>query len=146
MTKEYIAGFFDGEGSIHSKKNKVRIYISQTNEDVLNQIKIFMGFGKVYHIKKRKEHFKEAWVYCTTSSKDSYTFLEMTKEFLIVKKERTVEVLKLIDEYRKSGSDRDDLKDKAIQLVNSGKSYREAERLTGIGRQSICRAMKKLDD
>ncbi len=64
MDWNYIAGFFDGEGSIlkHDPTN-YRISIPQTNEEVLQKIKTFSNMGNIFKTRKRKEHWKDSWVY-----------------------------------------------------------------------------------
>lgn len=53
MTWEYIAGFFDGEGSICHNGKGYRVTIVQTNQEVLDDIVQFSGVGSV--IKNHKE-------------------------------------------------------------------------------------------
>lgn len=68
MNWDYIAGFFDGEGNIHlntirdkKEENKLkgleilcRIY--NTNKEILEQIRVFLGFGNIY--KKKHDVFE----------------------------------------------------------------------------------------
>ena len=56
MDWSYLAGFFDGEGNIHFNKIKNKSYqilcrLYSSNENVLLEIKNFIGFGKIYMAK-----------------------------------------------------------------------------------------------
>lgn len=94
MTWEYIAGFFDGEGSITHNGKGYRLSISQTNKKVLNEIAHFTKIGYVITVTKRKSHWKDSWVYYIAKQGDILKFLEQTKEFLIVKKTLTLRAIK----------------------------------------------------
>jgi len=56
MNYQYIAGFFDGEGTtrIEKSENRVSISIPQTNLLVLQKIQKFCGFGRICKVKKEK--------------------------------------------------------------------------------------------
>ena len=56
MDWNYLAGFLDGEGSIIIKPPRVRLYISNTNKDILNQIKDFVKCGSVFEVKRKIEN------------------------------------------------------------------------------------------
>ncbi|MFH2063369.1 MAG: LAGLIDADG family homing endonuclease [bacterium] len=88
MTWEYIAGFFDGEGTISSVGDGYRVVISQTNFLVLEEIRLFVGFGNVSQVAKRKEHWKDAWIYYVARQKQVLRFLESVEPFLIVKSQK----------------------------------------------------------
>jgi len=92
MNWDYIAGFFDGEGNIHisvirskTQNNKLksiqlvcRLYNS--NQEILTQIKTFLGFGTIY-LKK-----KEIWELVILKKKDVQFFLNQIKDKVILKK------------------------------------------------------------
>ena len=88
MTWEYIAGFFDGEGTISSVGDGYRVVISQTNLLVLEEIRLFVGFGNVSQVAKRKEHWKDAWIYYVARQKQVLRFLDSVEPFLIVKSQK----------------------------------------------------------
>ena len=61
ITKQWLAGFFDGEGTVHlgfRKPNKqsrmtnpsyyLRISIAQKDKNILDEVQRFLGYGKVY--------------------------------------------------------------------------------------------------
>lgn len=93
MTWEYIAGFFDGEGSLTHNGKGFRITIPQTNEEVLTSIKDFTNTGNIFQEKKRKIHWKDSWIYYIATQKDIYDFLVQIQKFVIVKKLKVLAVL-----------------------------------------------------
>jgi len=142
MTNEYIAGFFDGEGTIIITKNKVRPAMTQTNESVLLQIKEFVGVGCVTKLKKRKPQHKDAWGYFITGNDGALILLKRIEPFLIVKKDRAITAINILEAYfEKINKRKEDIK-QAVGLIKTGLSYREIEKITGIGRQTICKNNK----
>lgn len=93
MTWEYIAGFFDGEGSITNNKKGFRITIAQANFEVLEQIKNFTGIGNIFKNKKRENHWKESWVFYIAKQNDVLLFLTHVKPYLIVKSKQTKQTI-----------------------------------------------------
>ncbi len=87
MSWDYIAGFIDGEGSIVKKNRSYMVNISQTNQEVLECIRSFTGKGHVYPIRKRKAHWKDAWLYNSGNAKNTYDILLHVVDKLIVKRE-----------------------------------------------------------
>ncbi len=61
MNWNYIAGFFDGEGTINPcENNRYKVGITQANKKVLEEIQLFTKIGHIHFIKKRKSHWKDA--------------------------------------------------------------------------------------
>ena len=94
MKKDYIAGFFDGEGSliIRFKKDlrylngfqiKPNIDIAQKNLQVLKNIKNKLKIGKLYLNKK-----EGVWHYNIFKFKDLSKFVKIIKRRVVVKKEK----------------------------------------------------------
>lgn len=135
MTKDYILGFFDGEGCVHISKGKVRITITQTSEEVLLQIRDFVGFGCVYKEKKRKSHHKDSWVYRTTGNDQSLVFLNLVKDS-ITKQEK---VSYAIDMLTKVKDQKAKVTTKVFELLEQGLSYREIGRQLSISRTKVMR-------
>jgi len=71
MTKQYIAGFFDADGSIYLARNRERetktLYISLTNVDLenLKQMQSFLTFSKIktalIKSPKQKDHHQQGY-------------------------------------------------------------------------------------
>ena len=129
MTWDYIAGFVDGEGSITKRKKSYNVYISQTNRQVLEEIRGFVGRGYVYSLAKRKDHWKDAWLYSSGNDIGTHYLLSRIVDKLIVKREQAQKALddlavriKEIDDERKLKKSR--IK-KARELRSRGWSYRK---------------------
>lgn len=107
MQWEYIAGFFDGEGSILFNGKRFRITMAQTNHEVLEQIRVYAGFGNIFKAYKKKAHWKDCWIYFVARQEDVYTFLAKVSPFLIVKRAlaaRTIPRLKkvIVNKHQRS--------------------------------------------
>ena len=82
----YIAGFVDREGSfVKYGETDYRISIPQTNEKVLTEIQRFTKSGNICKARKRKEHWKESWIYTVARQEDVLKFLRSIYPYLIVK-------------------------------------------------------------
>ena len=90
MNWDYIAGFVDGEGSIVKRKKGYNLLISQTNAEVLENIRDFVGSGYVYALAKRKRHWRDAWLYSAGGYKETHFMLTHIVDKLIVKKEEAL--------------------------------------------------------
>jgi hypothetical protein len=93
MNWPYIAGFFDGEGSISHNGKGYRITIPQTNETVLQGILKYTKVGKIIAVAKRKPHWHDAWVYYVAKQTDVERFLRACYPYLVVKRQKTHEAL-----------------------------------------------------
>lgn len=129
MDWNYIAGFFDGEGTLVGRRRGFRIGITQTNRKVLEEIKKFSGIGHVCSITKRKKHWKDSWLYFIAKQSDVYRFLKRAEPRLIVKKELAGKAIKVLraylkEEKRKKLALRARIK-KAKDLRSKGLTYRE---------------------
>lgn len=89
LSKEYIAGFFDGEGciTIHSRNYQLRLLIGNTYINVLKNIQDTCG-GRIYRNEKKK--YKKLSYVWETSSNNAISFLESILPYLIVKKEEAL--------------------------------------------------------
>lgn len=144
MNIDYVAGFFDGEGSITINRNRVRTSTPQTNKEVLERIRDYIGVGSVYALTKRKEHWKEAWVYSTTSNSDSLELLTKLYPHLILKQRRAIEAIEVLKEYFDKKADFEKRKVRAAEMVAEGKSYRYIAKELNINRQTVCNVIKKV--
>lgn len=145
MNINYIAGFFDGEGSIVISNNRVTLSIPQTDEKILLKIKEFFKKGNVYTLKKRKEHWKDAWVYRCNGSFQVLEILLKLEPFLILKKDKALKAIELLKNIQNKNLLKINRNKEAIKLILEQKlSYRTVEKLTGICRQTLCNEMKKI--
>ena len=90
--KAYLAGLFDGEGTVRihrvdNKKNmshKLLVFITNTNIHVLNWVKSIFG-GNVY-IHDRKDGIRKPQGRWHINTQEAYRVLKMIEPYLIVKK------------------------------------------------------------
>jgi hypothetical protein len=147
MTWEYIAGFFDGEGSISHNGNGYRITIPQTNQEVLNDIMRFSGVGFVVKITKRRAHWKDSWVYYISRQKDVYFFIKHIAEFLKVKKNAAETVMSILEGYladkERHDIHLDKMKDIAARMRGNGCTYREIGKKIGLDWSYVRRILIK---
>lgn len=139
MTREYIVGFFDGEGCIHISKGKVRIVISQTNEAVLLKIKEFVGFGCVYKEKKRKDHHKDSWCYRTTGNDQSLLFLKLVQDS-ITKQDKVSYAINMLTMIKLN---KENIIAQVLDLLKKDLSYREIGRRLQISRTKVMRIKRE---
>ena len=92
MKPEYIAGFFDGEGSLILRVRKDQRYkngfqikphidVTQKNPKVLRKIQHELNMGKIY-----KNSSDDVCHLCIYQTDDIVKFLELIKNHVIVKK------------------------------------------------------------
>ncbi len=129
MDWKYIAGFFDGEGTIAHNGKGFRITITQTNEDVLEAIRRFTSSGYIVEITKRKKHWKDSWLFYIAKQKDVYNFIANIKDYLIVKEVLAKKTLIQLKAYLKVREKQRLLKENRIKhakvLRMKGWSYRK---------------------
>jgi len=109
-TKAYLAGIVDGEGTICIIRNKHYrainksvgystrpvVTISNTAYSLLKYLKSLNIGGFSYDIRKRKEEHKQAFQWALTSHLRVYGFLKEILPYLVIKKEKAVEVMDFI--------------------------------------------------
>lgn len=144
MTIDYVAGFFDGEGSITISGSRVRTSTPQTNKEVLEKIRDYVGVGSVYKLTKRQKHWKDAWVYSTTNNNDTMEFLTKLYPHLILKQARAIEGIEVLKQYLNKKKDFEYRKSLVAKMVEEGKSYRYIGRELNMNRQTVCNIMKKV--
>lgn len=94
FTPQWLAGFFDGEGSVHVKAcdshRYTRLCVSITNSDLRSLTLVglqFSGCGP-YPVNGKREHKKLYQV--SWSGKSAKPILEFIKDHVIIKKERVL--------------------------------------------------------
>ena len=94
MSWQYIAGFFDGEGSANKYKNRIpRIQLTNTNRQVLEIIRDFMQCGSIYLHRMKHDNWKDCYVLVIHSYKDVLFFCRSILKFLIIKKTTIQKIL-----------------------------------------------------
>ena len=136
MNWSYIAGFFDGEGSLTHNGKGFRITVPQTNEEVLNKIRDFSGVGYVIKLRKREAHWKDAWLYYIASTKGVCIFLEKASPYLVLKKKLALETIPYLKKELIRMKKKKELykkrKKQAKKLRGKGLDYRTIGKKLGI--------------
>lgn len=135
MSWEYIAGFFDGEGTISRNASGFRISMPQTNEEVLEKIRDFSGLGNICKVTKRKSHWKDSWTYYISKQGSVLIFLKGISPHLILKKnlaDNTItRLLFIVRNQRLKILKHQYRQRKAITLRNKGLTYEQIGRKMG---------------
>lgn len=89
IDRAYLAGFFDGEGSIGvyasgSGALRIRTTITSTNLDVLEAFQEMIGMGTVRQRKTAKSNHKDAFDW-RLGGKDTHELLKIIRPFVRVK-------------------------------------------------------------
>ncbi|MBI4449471.1 LAGLIDADG family homing endonuclease [Candidatus Uhrbacteria bacterium] len=151
MTWAYIAGFFDGEGSLSRNGNGFRITIPQTNIEVLNTIQRFAGCGNVIHVTKRQRHWKESWIYAVAKQEDVLYVLRSIGPHLVVKRHlmqaALPDIARTVAQYRREATQRKQQFRTAMSLRKRGWTYRDIGKRLGMDwgwtRRKLLRAQAK---
>jgi len=104
--KSYIAGLYDGDGSINMSKvgpvgkqgYLMKVELSQNNEDLLIKINSFFNEqGKVYE-DKRRDKYTSSTNYCLRfCGKDAFDVLLIIEEFGVIKSPQATLALRCIE-------------------------------------------------
>jgi hypothetical protein len=88
LTPEYLAGFFDGEGSLMRVTNswRWRIAVTQATAGVLYDVRRMTGIGQVHRSKLRNSKWSPSWVYTVNRQRDVLRFLRLIAPHVIVKR------------------------------------------------------------
>jgi hypothetical protein len=96
MNLSYIAGFFDGEGSVTIQKQKYKsrnrnglqlflyIKISNIDKDILEKIRAFFGTGYVCSNGRPKKNQRKSWQW-QASATNALLVLKKLRPFMILK-------------------------------------------------------------
>ena len=142
MNWDYLAGFLDGEGSIIIRPPRVRLYISNTNREVLDEIKELVKCGSVYEVnmenKNKKWKKQYGWTICF--HQDVLRILKNLRKRLIIKKELCEKAIAYIENKRwhKFYLTKDELL-KYKELKSSRKLAKEL----GVSQFSVLKYLKK---
>ncbi len=142
MNWSYFAGFMDGEGSIILKPPRVRLYVANTNKQVLEEISNFLGCGKVYDInmKNKSDKWSKQYGWTIANHKDVLRILKGLKNRLIIKKQLCQDAIKYIENKRWQ---RNYLSKEELQKWVYLKSSRKIARKLGVSQSAVLNYLKK---
>jgi len=99
--KGYIAGIFDGEGTIHVdlKRGKAQITIYNSSEELMKWLMDNVG-GSTYRIREeeyKKLGYKPSYHWQLHRITNVYLFLKQIYPYVIVKKQKVKEIIELLE-------------------------------------------------
>jgi len=155
MSWQWIAGFFEGEGSVYWIKPKPnskqgmfgRVVIGQKEKEPLTQIVNFLkkeGLNRAYITLRRQNEtrpgmlvyrdFSEIWILSIQQRDEVLVFLKSIQPFLIQKNNKAMYV---INELARLRDERDRILEQGIILRSQSKSWPEVCNILGVGYRSI---------
>ncbi len=142
MNWNYLAGFVDGEGSIILKPPRVRIYIGNTNKEVLDKIKDFVNCGRVYEInmENKSKKWNKQYGWTIANHQDVLRILKELENKLIIKKQLCEKSIKYIEDKRWYNFYLS--KEELIKLIYLRSSRKIAKKL-GVSQFSVLKYLKK---
>ena len=87
----YIAGLFDGEGSIYTRDKRITVSIVNTDMPILRALIKRFG-GGLSEFAKKKPHHKRCWIW-RINGKVAKDFLKRAEPHLLIKRKRALEAL-----------------------------------------------------
>lgn len=95
--KGWLSALIDGEGYVGITKERYpMLHIANTNRELMLQAQELLG-GNLYHIKRKKERYRDQWHLQVRRMDSVRDCLSQLVDHLIVKREKAIEVLNLID-------------------------------------------------
>jgi intein-encoded DNA endonuclease-like protein len=110
VTDDYIAGFFDGEGSILFKKHndkrgcsyiEINVFITSCNKEVLEEIQNYLKCGSITETGNHKQGYKHCYRLYIYKQSEMLSVLKQLLPCLIVKKEEAVKAIEFIEGKKK---------------------------------------------
>jgi len=142
----YIAGFFDGEGSISFHKGKtfsIEICIANTNKEVIEFIHKSLGLGYIDVSRPKKPNWSVKFSLRIRNIDEAERFLSLIKDKVIVKRGKVEEALKRIADYRKLVAEYEEMKRRVTELYRSGVPVKEIATMFGISKQRVCQIARE---
>ena len=132
----WTAALLEGEGSfLFTKGGGRKISCHMTDLDVLERLREFWG-GTIAPTKKRKEHWKDAWVW-TVYGQRAHDLTILIVPFLLAR--RTMQANRLLDSYKNCRVERGRLNREKIIVASSDKSLTHAQiaKIVGVERSYV---------
>lgn len=139
MNVSYIAGLFDGEGCIYGRVGhflRFAVSITNTNEKVLQEVKTFLGYGKIRRRYDGHPKHLPIYTWIIHHRVDVDKFLNLLLPHLIVKREEAEQLLREI----KNHGYRNSLRDVPIEVLRKYHKHmtvREMAKIFGVAHSTI---------
>lgn len=142
----WFAGLFEGEGSFTFKRGKpYRMSISMTDLDVLERVRDEFG-GSILSLTKRKERWKDAWVWYIGGESSRSLAQEIYPYLLSRRQKRCQEYIDNLRTQKQYNNDRlvrhESLKIECKRLREEGLLQREIASILEIDRSTVSKLLK----
>lgn len=143
LSSQYMAGFLDADGGIYIYEREklnpnIHIEVCNTNKEVIYAFKKTLSYGRIMRIEKNDGKAKKPlyrWrLFHRVHAKD---FLKRVIPYLVVKKQRAKNGLKIIENYKYKKSYVKDINPRIIKNYHKHFSIREISRILGISIGSV---------
>ena len=135
MDWSYVAGFFDGEGSVIFTKNSIKLQFSNTDKQMLKKLHKFLGCGNIRFSYRNLDKWKPQGVLVVGKHEDVIPILDKLKDLCIIKKSK---IKKAIDYYenKKWHYQQIDM-ERLTKLRNNGMSIRKIAEEMNLSRSTV---------
>lgn len=123
----WLAGFFDGEGCIQvPTKTGVELTIANTNKDIVFSIRDRLGVGVISEVRfVNKPRWKTKYAWRERRYEEAGVVLKMMLPFLTIKREKAVQALARISDYKLKRKYIFDRNMEVARLKKLGHSHKE---------------------
>jgi len=142
----YVAGFFDGEGSISYAKGKkfaIEICIANTNREVIELLHKCLGLGYIDVQVPKKPNWSTKYSFRIRNLEEVEKFLTLIADKVVVKKEKVREALAKIKEYKELVLKYEKMKQEIAELYRQGVPINEIASRFNISRQRVCQIARE---
>ncbi len=110
ITVDYIAGFFDGEGSVLFKKHndkrgfsytEINVFITSTDKEVLEEIQEYLKYGVITETGNHKNGWKHCYRLYINKQLEMLSVLKQLYPYLRIKKEDANKAIEFIESKKK---------------------------------------------
>ena len=91
--RAWLAGLFEGEGSITLKNRHAELAITSTDRDVLERVVALTGFGKIYQ-QKRIRNYKVCYRFHLGKSAEVWMFVKWISPWLCERRSFKVDIIR----------------------------------------------------
>lgn len=93
----WVCGLFDGEGTFGVTPEQVVLKLNQIDQDNIERLQRVTGVGSVRPLKKKAEHYKQAWIWQVGNRADVKKLIELMFPHLCARRQvRAMECLAII--------------------------------------------------
>lgn len=133
----WLAGFFDGEGTVYLGKAGITVSVANTNRDVIESIARWMGVGTIEVRPPQKAGWNQTYIWRVRNYIDARMVLLTIRPYLTIKAADADRAISRIADFvarRRAAADRND---EILRLVAAGRTHKSIGERFGISRTSV---------